>query len=221
MKHSISCNLKRCDGWVRLLYMVVIFVCYSISKMIVAAIAVFQIVMFVFTRNINPSLCVFGQNLSTYHYQVIRFLTFNTETRPFPFSDWPHGVADTNGEDDSTPSDAHGCGQHCSCQCKTDNSPMNKAQDTITKPSPMKENIPDAKTTDPVLDATVVDDTIKPASSSDNQADVPTAPEPHKVSDLPSSTNDDVQKETTEDNVSTVLDVPLKKKKDDKDSTVS
>jgi hypothetical protein len=33
-----------------------------------------------------------GQALATYTYQIIRYLTFNTEERPFPFdSDWPAG----------------------------------------------------------------------------------------------------------------------------------
>jgi len=170
MKHSISCNLKRCDGWVRLLYMVVIFICYSISKMIVAAIAAFQIVMFVFTRNINPSLRVFGQNLSSYHYQVICFLTFNTEVRPFPFSDWPNGVPDVNEEE--TTVDDSSCGQHCACPCEENTAPAQESQDTATKYSTIKENTPAQATTDAVLDATVVDQPLKTNKKDDKDSTV-------------------------------------------------
>ena len=30
-----------------------------------------------------------GKNLSAYVYQIFQFQTFNSETRPFPFADWP------------------------------------------------------------------------------------------------------------------------------------
>jgi len=45
-----------------------------------------------FTGETNKLLEKFGQSLAAYTYQIIRYLTFNTEERPFPFDlDWPSG----------------------------------------------------------------------------------------------------------------------------------
>lgn len=85
-------NLKSCDVWMRAFYMLLLAVCYGITKILIFAIALFQFLMFLFTRNINQPLQSFSQGISTYVYQIIRFLTFNTDKKPFPFSDWPTGA---------------------------------------------------------------------------------------------------------------------------------
>ncbi|MDQ6976329.1 MAG: DUF4389 domain-containing protein [Mariprofundaceae bacterium] len=222
MKHSISCNLKRCDGWVRLLYMVVIFICYSISKMIVAAMAAFQIIMFVFTRSINTSLRDFGQNLSTYHYQVVRFLTFNAEKRPFPFSDWPNGLPDLNEEDETPLLDSNCCGQHCSCHCQTDTAPAKNEQHAAeaTKPA--------SSATDTVLNATVVDEAGKPDASTASEATASeaTAKTTVKTNDVDRADSDkhegnkENQQKPTPSNADHVPDETLQvNKKSNKDST--
>jgi hypothetical protein len=56
---------------------------------VVWVIAVFQLISLLLTGQINQNLLPFGQGLSTFLYQVLRFLTFNTEEKPFPFSEWP------------------------------------------------------------------------------------------------------------------------------------
>ena len=40
---------------------------------------------------IHHDLAGFGQSLATYTYQIVMYLTFNTEEQPFPFADWPSG----------------------------------------------------------------------------------------------------------------------------------
>jgi len=45
-----------------------------------------------FTAETNKALEQLGQSLATYTYQIVRYLTYNTEERPFPFDlDWPDG----------------------------------------------------------------------------------------------------------------------------------
>ena len=39
----------------------------------------------------NAQLTGFGQSLATYTYQIVLYLTFSSEERPFPFADWPVG----------------------------------------------------------------------------------------------------------------------------------
>jgi len=53
---------------------------------------VLQFFWVLFTGGTNENLNILGQSLATYTYQVIRYLVFNTEERPFPFdASWPSG----------------------------------------------------------------------------------------------------------------------------------
>jgi hypothetical protein len=43
----------------------------------------------------NQHLRRFGHSLSTYIYDVLKFLCYSSEEKPFPFADWP---ASSNAE---------------------------------------------------------------------------------------------------------------------------
>jgi hypothetical protein len=46
-----------------------------------------------FTGQKNQPLLGLGQSLATYTYQIVLYLTFASEVRPFPFdADWPPGA---------------------------------------------------------------------------------------------------------------------------------
>jgi hypothetical protein len=48
-----------------------------------------------FKGEVNPQLKATGQGLAKYVCQIIRYLTFNTETKPFPFGEnWPSSDPD-------------------------------------------------------------------------------------------------------------------------------
>ena len=53
-------------------------------------VVVVQFLLVLFTGRVNWRLLQFGNNLSAYFYALLRFQTFNTEVRPFPFADWPN-----------------------------------------------------------------------------------------------------------------------------------
>ncbi len=75
--------------WSRALYMVLFAIAYTITETIIFFLVVFQFIAILLTGSANQPLLRFGTNLSTYVYQMLQFQTFNTETHPFPFSDWP------------------------------------------------------------------------------------------------------------------------------------
>ena len=85
-------NLKSRSTWMRLVFMLVIAVLYGVSRIVVGAIVVLQFFWTLFTGQPNPKLVDLGQSLATYTYQIVCYLTFITEQRPFPFDlDWPEG----------------------------------------------------------------------------------------------------------------------------------
>jgi len=85
-------NVKSRSTWLRLFFMIVVAILFGVSRVVVGAVVVLQFFWVLFTGETNKKLEELGQSLATYTYQVIRYLTFNTEERPFPFDmDWPTG----------------------------------------------------------------------------------------------------------------------------------
>ena len=85
-------NLKRGSTWLRLFFMFVVVILYSVSRAVVSVVVLLQFSWVLLSGETNKSLENFGQSLATYTYQIISYLTFNTEERPFPFDlDWPVG----------------------------------------------------------------------------------------------------------------------------------
>ena len=88
--NTVVDNIKAKSTWLRLFFMLVIALLYSVSRLVVGAVVMLQFFFVLFTGKTNEKLLSFGQSLSTYTYQVTYYLTFNTEERPFPFdTEWP------------------------------------------------------------------------------------------------------------------------------------
>ncbi len=89
-RDAIEKNLKSRSTWLRLLFMIVLGFAYGISRVVVGAVVVLQFLIVLFTGETNARLQHFGRSLSTYTYQILLYLTYNAEERPFPFDlDWP------------------------------------------------------------------------------------------------------------------------------------
>lgn len=88
---NLQRNIKSRSTWLRLLFMILFMAIWSVSRLVVLAVVVLQFVIVLITGETNARLAVFGQSLATYSYQLVAYLTFVTETQPFPFDDWPSG----------------------------------------------------------------------------------------------------------------------------------
>ena len=62
---------------------------YSVAEVVLIAVIVFQFLTVLLTGNKNDRLLDLGGEISAYIYQALRYLTYNSEQRPYPFSDWP------------------------------------------------------------------------------------------------------------------------------------
>ncbi|MFQ6005105.1 MAG: DUF4389 domain-containing protein [Woeseia sp.] len=89
---QIEENLKRRSTWLRLVFMIVFIAIYGITRIVFGAVVVFQFLWVLFTAETNKQLTGLGQSLATYTYQLMRYLSFNTDDKPFPFyAEWPTG----------------------------------------------------------------------------------------------------------------------------------
>jgi hypothetical protein len=91
MEDEIRQNLRNRTTWWRAMYMLLFTVIYGIAELVIATVVLFQLLSVLFTGGTNERLLDLGQNLSTYVYQILLFLTFNSDERPYPFGDWPDG----------------------------------------------------------------------------------------------------------------------------------
>ena len=69
--------------------MFVIF--YSVAEIVIYVVVLFQFLLALFTGHTNERLLKLGQSLGTYVYQILQFLTFNSDYHPYPFGAWPKG----------------------------------------------------------------------------------------------------------------------------------
>jgi len=82
-------NIKSRSTWKRLLFMILFLALWSISRIVVFAVVVLQFFWVLLSGQTNARLTAFGMSLATYSFQIIVYLTYNSEEQPFPFADWP------------------------------------------------------------------------------------------------------------------------------------
>ncbi len=72
------------------LYLILFYFIGYVACILTAAISVFQFFYGIFLKSPNKNLLDFSKNLNLYLYELLRFISFNTDTKPYPFSAWPH-----------------------------------------------------------------------------------------------------------------------------------
>ncbi len=89
MSGDIKENVTRRSIWLRLVFMIVMGVAYSVAEIVTLVVIVFQFLTSLFTGKPNDRLNRFGRNLARYFQQITVYMTFATEEKPFPFAPWP------------------------------------------------------------------------------------------------------------------------------------
>jgi hypothetical protein len=86
---DLKTNVTRGAIWLRGLFMLLFAVIFNIVEIMLGAIVVFQFLNVLVTAKPMPRLVGFGESLGRFIYQIVRYLTFDTDDRPYPFADWP------------------------------------------------------------------------------------------------------------------------------------
>jgi hypothetical protein len=73
----------------RIAYVVLFCIIFSFMDILLALIALVQCVLSLLSGEPNDSLKDFGSRLGIYLKQISDFVSFNSEEKPYPFSDWP------------------------------------------------------------------------------------------------------------------------------------
>ncbi len=75
--------------WIRCLYMVLYFLVHRLAAWLLYFVVAIQFLVVLFSKEKNKTLVDFGWSLNQYILQAGQFLTFETDSKPFPFKDWP------------------------------------------------------------------------------------------------------------------------------------
>ena len=87
---NIIGNLKQGSAWVRVILMIAFaVVLYVIIPAIVLVLMLTQKLFVFITGDSNDNLRVLGTALSKYIFEVLQFLSYASDNRPFPFSAFP------------------------------------------------------------------------------------------------------------------------------------
>jgi hypothetical protein len=82
-------NLKEPSHWLRILFMLGFSVVLYVAGMVVLLVTLAQALFSLLTGKDNLNLRSLGSSLSRYIFEILMFLTYNSETRPFPFMPFP------------------------------------------------------------------------------------------------------------------------------------
>jgi|TARA_B110000263_G_C15065883_1_gene399625 hypothetical protein len=100
MTQKTTANLKEGSTWLRLVFIILFSTILNITTCVIAVVVVIQFLSKLFTGKVVENGTIFGQNLSTYVYEIVRFLTFKSDEMPWPINPWPSGQpSDDPGEE--------------------------------------------------------------------------------------------------------------------------
>jgi len=85
----MSNQYKGKEGWMRILFTALFWVVFYFSQMVIFVIMVAQAAFVILTGERNHHLLVLGDRMASYVQHILRYITFNTDQRPFPFDDFP------------------------------------------------------------------------------------------------------------------------------------
>jgi hypothetical protein len=91
----------------RVLWMVVFVVVWQVAVTVLAVVVLVQLAYRLFYGAPSLSLMSFGDSLSQYFAQIGRFGTFQTDQKPWPFTDWPTPRAPEGEAPHTVPAAAH------------------------------------------------------------------------------------------------------------------
>ncbi len=91
MESGLKSNLTASATWTRGLFMLLFVVLRSVAEVVLGAVVLLQFLFALASGAPHPRLTAFGGQLSAYLYQIFMFLTFNSDSKPFPFANWPEG----------------------------------------------------------------------------------------------------------------------------------
>jgi Flp pilus assembly protein TadB len=87
---SMEENLRNRSTWKRFLFMLVVAVLFWLGVLVGIIVILLQFLWVLFTGRTKKEFSAVGRQLAEYSREIVLYMSFNTDERPFPFDrDWP------------------------------------------------------------------------------------------------------------------------------------
>lgn len=92
-------HLKSRPTWIRFVFMLVFYVLAGVTSLVTSFVVALGFLWVLFTGERNEQLQKAGAGIASYLYQIVQYLTYNSDERPFPFdAKWPSAEPDGSEE---------------------------------------------------------------------------------------------------------------------------
>jgi hypothetical protein len=78
------------EKWLKALCLILFYFIGYVVWILTVAISIFQFFYAVFLKSPNKNLLDFGKHLNLYLYEITGFISFGSNTKPYPFAPWPN-----------------------------------------------------------------------------------------------------------------------------------
>lgn len=179
MDDQLKSNLTSRKHWTRLVYMVLFALFVYVAAFVVAVLIVVQFLFALITGSDNRKLRQMGNGVAHYIHQSLLFLTYSSEMKPFPFSDWPE--ADPLGAEEPVVGSRQTAVKETNLYSGEPEVPANGSPDAeLAAEVPPTRAAPSVSDTNPVVASPVGEEGRSPLANDPAILDTPAAEEPRK-----------------------------------------
>lgn len=89
MTEDVKTHVKSKTTWTRLIYLILYGIIYRVAGIVLFAITIIQFVKALLTGSPFEQLQSFGGALAEYNRQLVAFLSYQSDEKPFPIGPWP------------------------------------------------------------------------------------------------------------------------------------
>lgn len=86
---NLKANLTNQNLWLRLPFMVLFYFLWKLAGFLLLVCILLQTLIQLVKGKPQAGVLAFSAQLTSYSYQVFRYLSFNSQEKPFPFASWP------------------------------------------------------------------------------------------------------------------------------------
>jgi hypothetical protein len=144
MSDDIVENLKQPSQWLRIAFMIALAIALYVASIVLTLLTIAQAVFSLLTGKDNLNLRALGKDLGTYVLQILEFLTYNSEHKPFPFSAYPGSEEAESAAAESTAPAEEAPVKKAAAKASPAKKTTTKSSTTAKKPAAKKASTPKA-----------------------------------------------------------------------------
>ncbi|MZR31400.1 DUF4389 domain-containing protein [Sneathiella litorea] len=101
MTDDVKKHVKSKATWTRLIYLILYAIIFRVASIVLFAITIIQFLKALLTGSPFDRIQSFGGALAEYNKQLVAYLSYQSDEKPFPVGPWPPETPPATGNDTS------------------------------------------------------------------------------------------------------------------------